>query len=132
MPRYRNTTNENKTLESNIIPPKGEISTLVWYPDLSSGLEKVSDEPMFNPIVYSDEITADTVVSIPNGLRDFLIDLYVASGTVEVRFNSDDNNPPLKLGDGMSWSRKFVNRIVNDIRIKFVSAGSIWVNIEKI
>ena len=131
MPRYRNTTNENKVLGSNIVPPKGEISTFVWYPTLPTGLQKVSDAPMFNSVVFSDVVTSDTTVTLPNSLRNFLVDIYVESGRIEVRFNSDSNNPPLKLGDGMVWSRRFVNRLINDIRIKFVNPGSVWINVEE-
>lgn len=131
MPKYKNTTNENKVLETNIIAPKEEMVTPVWYPDLPAGLEKVSDEPMYNPIVYSDVVTGDTTIDIPNNVKNVLVDIYVESGRVEVRFNSDGNNPPVKLGDGMVWSRRFVSRLINDIRIKFINPGSVWVNVEK-
>lgn len=132
MPTYQNTSNARKVVGGTSVEPNETVETRLWNYEGEAGLNKTADTPMYNPIIHSEEVTGDKTINIPAGEKRFLIHFYVESGEVEVLFSSASNTPALKLYTGAKWNVRCLDRLINDIRIKFTAAGSAWVIIERI
>ena len=134
MPRYKNDTMRSISIDGLRIPPGEEYETLTWLSD-RFGLTKVSDFPMFNPTILSGCWGAPKAcIKIPEGVSRFAIHFYVEEGYPIIRFNSGENNPPLKLYPTARWNVRCYERTINDIRIDFGNSviGRVWVIVEKI
>ena len=95
---------------------------------------------MYNPVILSETIKADTVIEIPsNGnksekVNQYLIHMYVEKGEVSVKYNSLDNNPPLLLYSGGRWNVRFYEGQIKSVIIKFINdkgPKKMWVIVEK-
>ena len=134
MPTYKNTSVLRATLGGHTIEPGQSIETAGWF-DTSSlpiGVIQTFETPFFNPIVLSQKISTNSTVQIPAGTDRFFIHVFVESGEVDLLFNSVNNLPALKLYTGAKYGRKIFDRTVNDLRFTFVTAGVVFLIVEKL
>jgi len=133
MPTYQNTTNEKKIVGSQILGPGKTYLTNVIFDPLPAGVVRISEEPIYNPVLHSAAYTGDANVAVPVGEQAYLVDLYVEAGTWEIQFNDAAMAPPLVLVEGTTWSRKYINRLIElIIMTRATPGGRIWVQLERI
>lgn len=105
MPTYRNTTNIDRLFYGFRLIPGKDTGLLGQFPNDGSNVIRVSEDPSWNPVVYSEVIEEDIVISIPeqmngvgesgNAVQDFSIILRGDDGIINtsnyasVHFNSE-------------------------------------------
>jgi hypothetical protein len=108
------------------------VQTEVYLTPLSAGVTKTSDEPSFNPILYSGPLIVTTTVTVPDLDGAYLVEFYVESGEWSIQFNMATMAPALEMAEGQAWSRRMFARLIDSIIITKTSvSGKIWVQIEK-
>ena len=140
MPKYLNGSTRRIVIDGAPIGPGESVETLEFL-DLTNtdaypaGVTKVTDAPMYNPIILSQEVIGDTTIAIPltddlgNKVTRYTIHFYVETGEPVITFSSASNLPALKLYTGAKWNVRSYGRIINDIRIAVT--GIVWVIVEK-
>ena len=137
MPTYRNSTAADITVGSFRFPANEDMGIDTFLESLS-GLTLVSVSPQVNKNllanVYSAKAGADiATIAVPESAsKGYIINFYVESGEFQIAFNEAAMTPPFRVAEGQNWTRKYVSRVVTDIRIHCVTGGNIYVNIEKL
>lgn len=106
------------------------VQSLTW--SKQNGSQRISDSPMYNPMILSECFGMSTEVKIPEREARFAIHFYVESGSPTVFYNSKDNNPPLKMYQGMRWNVRVFERIIDKLIIELGDDDRLWVQIERI
>ena len=111
---------------------KGQIvQTLTWDPK-NNELPKISDSPMYNPMILSECYGMTSEIKIPEKESRFAIHFYAESGSPTVFYNSKDNQPPLKMYQGMKWNVRVFERIIDKLFIELGDDDRLWIEIERI
>jgi hypothetical protein len=133
MPKYKNITGAPKIIGGVTINP-GEVGeTLVWTSDKS--FERVSELPLYNPVILSKNVTADEVLDLPESEKRLSIHIYVERGNPKVYLSSEKNDPPLHLYSSARWNMRFYDGVVKNVRVLFdrdSADNSVWINVERI
>lgn len=131
MPLYKNTTTERVSLAGMLLDPGEAKAIESWISPLPAGIVKLSDSPMYNPVIYAAKHNAAGTITIPTGETRFNIHIAVTSGEVTVYFSSGSNTPPLVLYNGARWNIKCFERAINDIRLSSAGVFEAYVIIER-
>ena len=138
MPKYANSTAADIAVGSFRFPARSSMDIDVFLEGtLPAGLTLVSVDPQKNNSLMENKYTAltgadvATIVVPESDSKGYKIKFYVESGEYEIRFNEAAMTPPFRVTEGQTWERKYVSRVVEDIRLHCVTGGQIFVNIEK-
>jgi hypothetical protein len=105
MPTYRNKTGEVLGKPGSVMFHPGETKAVARIYDDDDRLQKISDEPYYNPIIKVDTIE----FTGPDINQEIIIDytsvpvvvIQKIRGTdLKVYINSLDNEPPIPVGEG--------------------------------
>jgi hypothetical protein len=126
LPTYVNTSNVILNKYNVNFPPNQEIQTIFIFDD-DSRLYKVNDQPYYNPISSSTNITftgaSTKTITIDHTISTYIQIYNVKSCDLTIYFNSASNTPPLYLSPGNKFSTHAV-RIINKILLTSNGAGS--------
>ena len=137
-PTYRNNTSIKQELGGKIVEPNKEICSLLTYNERNINLQKVSDKPFYNTTILSSIVQKNCEVVLPLNdnigipVNKFAIHFYVESGEVEIRYNSELNEPSLKLYKGCKWNIRVFERYINSIFVQSNSIFKLWIIVEKL
>ena len=122
MPTYRNRSPHPVRLSGVLIPPGSEMPSIVWDRPLPEGIEQVSDDPVWNPVLMSVTVNEnEKIVKIPEvdslgqSLGKHQIHIAVDRGTALIAYNSQ--MPGLRAYAGLRWNLRFARRVIDHIRI---------------
>jgi hypothetical protein len=129
MPTYRNESKSVIKVGSKNIMPGETAESMTWHE--ASGLVRIADTPMFNPVILSDVISNGGIIIIPLRLSRFAIHLYAEGDTVTFKFSSE-HSVPLHLYAGGRWNIRCYERTVNDVRVETSVNGRGYITLEEI
>ena len=136
-PLYKNVSSLKRLLNNKVIEPGKEIISPVYYSENDVQLLKVSDDPSFNPVLFSGPITENCEIVIPQKdsfgvwVNKYSTHFYVKEGVVKIWTNSKKNNPPLILYPEARWNVRCFERTVDKFIIDTEGNFSLFVTIEK-
>ena len=131
MPVYKNTSASRVVIGADAVEVGQSKTTYGFVNHTALGITKVSNLPAYNPIIHSEKVSAAKTISIPQTAHRFMVYFFIQSGEPIIRFSDNANNPALLLHPGATWTYKFFERMINDIRISG-SGFVMWVIIEHI
>jgi hypothetical protein len=129
MPTYKNNGTDFAILESTRVYPGKTYETLSFIEALPTDVVKISDAPMFNPVLLDQSITTTTTISVPSGADNVNLVLYAEMGNWTAAFNSASNTPAMTIAQGISVTKKFLNRMLNSVIL--TGSGKLYVRIDK-
>ena len=138
MPTYKNITTIKKILNNKVVEPNAKVSSPVYYNENDVGLLKTSDFPSYNPVLFSDKITKEMEVVIPekdnvgNLVGKYALHFYVEEGDVTIWFNNQKNSPPLKLYSTARWNIRCFERTVNKVFVTSEGKFTLYFIVEKL
>ena len=138
MPTYKNVSSLKRMLENKVVEPGQSVTSEVYFDENEIGLLKVSDNPIFNPILLARKITQEINIDIPKkdkfhiSVCKYTIHFAVMSGEVTIWFNSVKNDPPLILYPGARWNIRCFNRTIDRLFITSDGAFEMFLMIEKL
>lgn len=141
MPTYINNSLKTFLIESATgrnerVEPGGQVETyLLAVPE---GLEKVSDDPVFNPVVavradLAGTAEAGAIVDVPLSVDSVEV-INLSSSGATMRLNHADNSPGFHLPAGSVFRRDGLEGRVNSLIFTFtgeVTPGDLIVSLEK-
>lgn len=130
MPTYKNSTNARAQIAGRYIEPHGTIESTLWVQE--HGFERVSDKPMYNPVILSERFTQSVTVQIPKKEQRFSIHFYAEKGSPKVYYSSKENEPVLKLYTGARWNVRVYERMIEKLELVLDADDVLWVQIERI
>lgn len=138
MPKYANSTAADIAVGSFRFPARSSMDIDVFLEGtLPAGLTLVSVPPQKNTSLLENKYSAITgadvaTITVPESdSKGYHIKIYVESGEFEVRFNEAAMTPPFRITEGQTFDKKYISRVVNDIRLHCVIGGQVFVNIEE-
>jgi hypothetical protein len=138
MPTYRNVTNIRQTLNGKVIEPGQTYCSPIYFNENEVKLLKIDDAPYYNPLIYSEVITEQCVVKIPEfdnaGVRvsKYAIHFYLEKGMVVIHYNHIRNDPPLNLYTEAKWNVRCSDRTIDKIIVGADESFVLNIIIEKI
>jgi len=138
-PTYKNVSLHSREFNGKVVEPGKEVCSLAYYDENSIQLLKVSDKPYYNKTLLSIVVTRPTVVKIPEvdnlGTRvtKFAIHFHVKEGSVDIRYNSEDNLPATLLYEDARWNDRVFERNIDRILVKGITDKfELWIILEKL
>jgi hypothetical protein len=138
MPTYRNSTVADIAVGAFRFPANSDMETDTYLETVPTGLALISALPVQSQstTLLANKYTALTgadiaTIAVPaSPSKAYIVSFYVESGEFQIRFNDASMTPPIRVTEGERWTRKYVSRVVNDIRIHCVVGGNIYVSVD--
>jgi hypothetical protein len=123
MPTYKNISNNpinlNIGLTTKRLEPNETISTY-YILDNVEGLERISDEPYYNPVLQTEDLTFSSsgdvkTVEILDNETPTVIRITNVTVDLDVYFNSESNTPafPILAGDSITINNpKMIDKLI--------------------
>jgi len=131
MPTYLNSSNNTVFVGLQRIEPGQTISTVEWLTSLPAGVTLLNINPILDPVILSQKITATSVILIPTSVTgNYRIRVYVATGDISLKLN-DESATPIFIGLYDAFDVQCLSRTVNALYI-VISSGTAYVTVTKI
>jgi len=131
-PTYKNFTQKHIEFLGRSLFPGEELMSGVIEENLPYGIEKISDKPYYNNIIYSGCITKYEEIKIPSNSIRFNVHIYVEKGNPTIYFTSAENEPPLFLYEGAKWNIRYTDKLISKILVEpGKEGGKVWIIIER-
>lgn len=132
MPKYYNSNTTSVDFEGLHLDPKETKDTYIWLTSLPSGVTKVSDLPMYDTVILSQEVTSPTSVAIPVSTKgNYKISIYATTGAkATFKLNSSDGTARV-VGALDKFELTCLSRIVDSVIFTAIT-GSVFLTVEKI
>jgi hypothetical protein len=134
MPKYINNTSNVIVEEGYRFEPNGKNEIITYKFLKNSNLTKISDDPNFAPVLYSDVVSGDTSdtleIDVPlvddNSVEvvEYIIDLFCLGGSVAITYNTSVNKTELKMVSGDSTTEVCKNRRITKVIIEYLEDGT--------
>lgn len=132
-PTYKNkTTLKRWFMKEGAVEPNGLVESPIFCSDDELEFMKISDFPMFNPVLFSEKIIENSEIKVPLVSGKYTLHFYVESGNVTIWFNSKENKPPLRLYEGAKWNVRCLERIVDKVIVESNKEFSLYLIVERI
>jgi hypothetical protein len=143
MPAYKNNSTAIRFLLDGMKINPGQVVTNVNnFVTLPSGVSKVSELPVWNPVIVSSRHAgnaSDSVIvilpTVINGenVNDYIINIFCSAGRVGVKFNTTSFSPEQLLDLNEGYEEKIRYRKITKVIINFKIDNSICkIDVQKV
>ena len=127
MPTYLNSGTVVKDVSGLRVEPGESLQSIQWAGSLPAGVTITSENPFYNPIIYSTAIAGGGTYEIPNNLiGNYKVTFYCATGTITAKLSSS-NGTARVLAAGETWTVMCLARIVDSLIWATTGTGSVTV-----